>query len=120
LFIDSGRVLPIIMADQVRFATRIATPLVEQMIVALLTNQIDVLIVDPFVSSHRVSENDNSAIEMVAKTWAEIAARANCSILLVHHTITQGRAMVMPPMSILAAAPRHWRRPQGRSGWSTS
>ncbi len=47
---------------------------------------IDVLIVDPFVSSHQVEENDNGAIDMVAKEWAALADRCNCAIELVHHT----------------------------------
>ncbi|MCC6478730.1 MAG: AAA family ATPase [Sphingomonadaceae bacterium] len=47
---------------------------------------IDVLIVDPFVSSHRVSENDNGAIDAIAKAWANIANVTGCAVLLVHHT----------------------------------
>ena len=47
---------------------------------------IDVLVVDPFVSSHQVGENDNGAIDAVAKEWARLADRCNCAIELVHHT----------------------------------
>ena len=47
---------------------------------------IDVLIVDPFVSSHGVSENNNGAIDAIAKKWARVGVQANCSIVLVHHT----------------------------------
>lgn len=48
------------------------------------------LIIDPFVSCHRVGENDNSAIELVAKCWAEIAEETNCSILAAHHVRKSG------------------------------
>lgn len=41
--------------------------------------------VDPFVSSHRVSENDNGAIDLVSKQWAKIADATGCAIDLVHH-----------------------------------
>jgi predicted metalloprotease len=43
------------------------------------------LIIDPFVSSHEVSENDNRAIDAVAKAWGKIADECNCAINLVHH-----------------------------------
>ncbi|WP_371813323.1 AAA family ATPase [Ruegeria sp. HKCCA4008] len=46
----------------------------------------DVLIIDPFVSSHKVGENDNGAIDLVAKEWARLADRCNCAIELVHDT----------------------------------
>ena len=63
----------------------IAEPMVEQLIAALTANKIDVLIIDPFVSCHRVSENDNAKIDTVVKTWNRVAERANCAIELVHH-----------------------------------
>lgn len=40
---------------------------------------------DPFVSSHAISENDNRAIDMVAKEWSRIADICDCAINLVHH-----------------------------------
>src|SRR3546814_8795977 len=53
----------------------------------LLARQIDVLTVDPLVSSHGLSdENDNSAMDMVAKQWGRIAKAANCAVVLVHHS----------------------------------
>ena len=48
-------------------------------------NGIDVFIADPFVSCHRVLENDNGAIDMVAKKFAEIADETNSAIELEHH-----------------------------------
>ena len=50
------------------------------------------MIVDPFVASHRVVENDNPAIELVAATWAEIADVTGCGIELVHHARKTGGA----------------------------
>jgi hypothetical protein len=35
---------------------------------------------DPFVETHGVPENDNGAIDRVARTFAEIADKANCSV----------------------------------------
>ena len=63
---------------------RFAEPVVHRLIEEIRRNQIDVVIVDPFVSTHAVSENDNPAIDRVAKTWARIAHETNCAIELVH------------------------------------
>jgi hypothetical protein len=44
-----------------------------------------VLIVDPFVSSHKVPENDNGAIDIVAKAWSGIARVCDSAVELAHH-----------------------------------
>ncbi len=64
----------------------IIEPVVEALVAELIRRKIDVLVVDPFVSSHGVSENDNGAIDSVVKTWGRIAKRVGCSIVLVHHS----------------------------------
>ena len=85
LFVDSGRTLPIVIASGDKAGTKVAEPVIEGVIGTLLANKIDVLVVDPFVACHHVPENDNTGIEIVAKSWAHIAEAANCSIMLVHH-----------------------------------
>jgi hypothetical protein len=87
LFVDSGRDFPIQIATQDKTGTKVATPIVKKLIAALRDNKIDVLIIDPFVSSHAVSENDNTAIEQVSRTWNEIAEIANCAVHLAHHSV---------------------------------
>jgi hypothetical protein len=85
LFLLSGRDQPIIIADTVRHDLVVAKPMVEAVKAAILARRLDVLIIDPFVSSHRVSENDNMAIDVVAKQWASIAHETGCAVELVHH-----------------------------------
>jgi hypothetical protein len=93
LFIDSGREQEIILAVQnPKTGTTIAKPVVESLIDTMLDNQIDVLIIDPFVSSHRVTENDTMAMEMVAKQWTKIADDTDAAIELIHHTRKTGGA----------------------------
>jgi RecA-family ATPase len=70
----------------------IAEPVVEAVIDAILDNKIDVVIIDPFVSSHRVTENDNMAMELVAKKWTAIADETNTAVELIHHTKKTGGA----------------------------
>jgi RecA-family ATPase len=68
LFINSEE--PLVVATRIRDATAIAEPVVNGLISEITRLQIDALIIDPFVSSHKVPENDNNAIDTVAKTWS--------------------------------------------------
>jgi hypothetical protein len=87
LYIDSGLDGPgFKLAKLEQGGVQIIRPVSDGITAELRARDIDVLIIDPFVSSHSVPENDNPAIDMVAKEWASIAAGANCAILLVHHT----------------------------------
>jgi hypothetical protein len=85
LFVDSGRDQRCVIATETEYGARIAQPVYEQIKAQLLERKIDVLIIDPFVSSHEVSENDNRAIDAVVKAWGRLADECNCSINLVHH-----------------------------------
>ncbi|MEX0741821.1 MAG: AAA family ATPase, partial [Phycisphaeraceae bacterium] len=58
----------------------------EAVLDALKRHEIDVLIVDPFVSSHKVDENANFKIDAIAKQWGRVAAEARCAVVLVHHS----------------------------------
>jgi hypothetical protein len=75
LFLDTGRVQPIIIAEEIRREVQVYVPVVKAVIETITDNKIDVLIVDPFVTCHRVHENDNAAIGRVAKAWAHICGR---------------------------------------------
>jgi hypothetical protein len=90
LFVDSGRDTEICIAVQDKMGAKVAVPIVEAMVAAIERRGIDVVIIDPFVSSHRVNENDNGAIDAVAKAWAKIAERTSCAIELVHHARKTG------------------------------
>ncbi len=103
LFLDSGRDQALIVARQDGKAVTIATPVVDALTDEIRARQIDVLVVDPFVSCHRVNENDNGAIDDVAKTFAGIADKTSCAVDLVHHvrkghgdeiTVEDGRGAV--------------------------
>ena len=82
LFFD-GRETEIILASQTKSGAIVAMPAAEALTAAL--GGFDVLILDPFVSAHRVAENDNMAIDAVAKTLGRIAGGAGISIQLLHH-----------------------------------
>jgi hypothetical protein len=86
LFLDSGRKQRIkIAVDDRRNGVVVNRPQVAATIATLQQNEIDVLIVDPFVSTHGVIENDNGAVDQVASELADIADAANCAVDAVHH-----------------------------------
>ena len=94
LFVDSGRDQQIVLAEMTKLGAKIAQPVVDQVIATIRANEIGLLIVDPFVASHRVTENDNPAIELVAATWASIANVTGCAVELVHHSRKTGGAEI--------------------------
>ncbi|WP_414898814.1 AAA family ATPase [Rhodovulum sp. YEN HP10] len=86
LFVDTGRERALSTAIQTREGVQIIKPELAELAREIEAREIDVLVIDPFVSSHQASENDNGAIDLVAKEWARLADRCNCAIELVHHT----------------------------------
>src|SRR5262245_29453231 len=60
LFVDSGRDRPLVVATADRNGATIVRPVVDRLIAEIIDKQIDVLIIDPFVSCHEVPENDNT------------------------------------------------------------
>lgn len=85
LFVDTGREQEIILATDTRDGANIAQPVASAIAGTIRANAIDAVIVDPFVSTHRVSENDNGAIDLVTKQWAKIADATSAAVELVHH-----------------------------------
>lgn len=85
LFLDTGREQELVVAYDDKRGVKIAVPVVEAIVETIIANGIDVMIIDPFVSTHGVSENDNGAIDKVAKLWAKIADQTNTAIEIVHH-----------------------------------
>jgi hypothetical protein len=93
LFTDTGREQEFIIVRQEGREFKVVEPMIEDMLAVIEENQIDVVIVDPFVSTHEVPENDNGLIQRVAKQWRRVADQGNCSVELIHH-ITKGNLEV--------------------------
>ena len=74
------------VAQVKRGEVTIAEPNVEMLIDEIKLVGIDVLVIDPFVKSHEVNENDNMAIDKVADAYKRIAHATGCAIHLVHHS----------------------------------
>jgi hypothetical protein len=61
-------------------------PAIRGMTAFLLEKKIDVLSIDPFIATHSVVENDNTAIRNVIECYDLIAEGANCAVSIWHHT----------------------------------
>ena len=86
LFVDSGRDTPIKIATVQRGGLSISMPVAEAIIAELRSKEIGVLVIDPFVTSHNVPENDNTMMNEVVDQWRAIADATGCALQLVHHT----------------------------------
>lgn len=84
-FLDTGRERELIVAVSDKNGVTYNEPIIEAVVAEIERKGIDVMIIDPFVSTHSVNENDNGAIDKVAKMWAHIADETNCAIEIVHH-----------------------------------
>lgn len=92
LFIDSGREKPLVVAERTQDGRIVAMPVVDELVAELRARGIRLLIVDPFVKSHRLEENRNEQIDFAASLWNAVAERAECAIMLVHHFRKGGTA----------------------------
>ena len=63
---------------------------VEKLIYFIRKHSILLLVLDPFVRTHRVNENDNMELDAVVSVMSRIANATNCAIHVVHHTRKRG------------------------------
>lgn len=86
LFVDNGFGTPLAVTKRTKDGAVICVPVVDALVEALEERNIDVMLVDPFVSTHEGAENDTGAMQAAATAWKEVAYRANVAIGLAHHT----------------------------------
>ena len=85
LFVND-RMTKLVIATQGRDGLIINSPAIVAMLNEIREKRIDVITIDPLISAHAVSENDNSAIDQVIKLYADIAQEMNIAISIAHHT----------------------------------
>jgi hypothetical protein len=86
LFVNSGRDTKIVIAKEERGGTHvIVQPVSSALKSEIKENKIDVWIIDPFVRSHMVAENDNGKISAVCDVYSEIADATKSAGELYHH-----------------------------------
>lgn len=85
LFTDTGREQAILLGQIAAGQITLDDALFDDLEREIIARRIDVFILDPFVSAHRMGENDNNAIDAVIKRLGKLAERANCAVEIVHH-----------------------------------
>ena len=86
MFFTSGMTNSLVTAYETKTGAIIHEPVFDDLKANIDRNHISTIIVDPFVSSHKVNENDNVIIDEIAKRWKRLAYETNCAVVLVHHT----------------------------------
>ena len=85
VFVDSGRDRPLVVTLRGPDGTLYRAPLVTALVSELLSRDIRLLVIDPFVQSHHAEENRNEEMNLVMDAWGQVANDANCAVWLVHH-----------------------------------
>jgi hypothetical protein len=86
LHLDSGLIQPLCTATEDRDGFTLEEEAYAQLAQTIKDRSIAAIVVDPFVSSHRVRESSNEAIDAVTKRWKRLAQETCCAVVLVHHT----------------------------------
>lgn len=63
----------------------VADEVLDDLIASLRRSRVEVLIIDPMIALHSVSENDNDAMKRVADCLNRIAREADVAVIVVHH-----------------------------------
>jgi hypothetical protein len=85
LFVISGRDTEIVFARDDGRSLKVNDQVIVNLREEIIRNEIDVVILDPFVALHGVSENDNNKINEVCKILRTLAEETGCAIEVVHH-----------------------------------
>jgi len=85
LFMDGEDTFQMTLAAEGRDGVRTNDALLEMMTRKIKENNIGVAIIDPFISTHAVSENSNSSVQAVVAMFRKLARDTNAAVSLVHH-----------------------------------
>lgn len=86
VFVIAGRDRQLLVAALDGDGFTLSYPDKNKLVELVRAKRIGLIIVDPFVNSHELDENNNPHINAAARAWAEIANEAQCAVLLIHHT----------------------------------
>ena len=104
LHIDGERSLLITKTDH--HGTKINVPIVDAIVEAIQALQIDVLIVDPLISSHDAAESDSGAMDLVMKSgWVRVARDESSSALASAYGIAVTGTMVITSIMAMMSEP---------------
>jgi RecA-family ATPase len=85
-FMDGEDDIKMVMAAEGRDGLVTNDALADYVRDKIISENIGLVIIDPFVSVSQVNENSNTSVQVVVAMFRAIARQANCSLELVHHT----------------------------------
>lgn len=87
LYVTSGRDMRIIVAAELSGGGKllVASESIKQVISEIQKRKIQAFIADPFVTIHKVNENDNSMIDDVMTLLRDAAHASGCAVEVAHH-----------------------------------
>ena len=86
LFLDGEDTMQMTLAVEGKNGIVTNGAFIKKMRDKIIENDIGVVIIDPFVSTHLVNENNNASIQAVVAMLRSLARQTRASISLVHHT----------------------------------
>lgn len=86
-YLTSGRDMPILVAEALTDGGKLFVPREDGELLKqeLIAKKIDIFTADPFITIHRVNENDNSLIDSVMTVLRNIAHQSQCALEVAHH-----------------------------------
>lgn len=91
LFYTSGRTTPLKLVISNGRHVTVNQAAISQIKDFIRAHDIKLWVVDPFVDMHDCDENDNTAINTVAKVLSHLAEETGCAVHVVHHTRKRGK-----------------------------
>lgn len=86
LYFDSGRDMPIIVGGMAKNNVQINMAVIDKLVAECKAKRIDLLMIDPLVSAHKVPESDNGSMDHIVKAaFGAVAEGANIGVDLQVH-----------------------------------
>jgi hypothetical protein len=85
LFMDAEDTIGITLAAETRDGIETNDAFLSHMRDKIKANNIGLVIIDPFISTHEVNENSNMSVQKVVAMLRQLAREAGCAVHVVHH-----------------------------------
>lgn len=85
LFVDTDREGRYLIAESSREGVIVRKAVVESILAQVTTKGIDLLLIDPLVGMHAVSENSNPEMNRVIAQLRRVAEEGACGVHVIHH-----------------------------------
>lgn len=90
LYLTSGYGEDWALVADTRQGVKVNKKLIERIIKHATSRRVARLVFDPLIRFHRCDENDNGAMDVLMRVFAEMAARIQCAISVAHHSNKKG------------------------------